>query len=744
MLAVAFGVNAAGPEPLPTHPGTARMVERLRQLTGRANPLENGFLSLERARFLGRELRGTTNYQQLAELGPMFAAELLQSGQSEAAMKQFRLLGSFYTQFTEFGGPTMVERMHLGQAISALRLGEQENCILNHTAESCLFPLQPGGFHQLPRGSRTAIPLLTGLLEQSPDDLRARWLLNIAHMTLGEWPRQVPAKWRLGPEIFASEVQFPVFPEVAGRLGLDVDELGGGTVADDFDNDGFLDLMVSTWSLSGQVRLFRNTGDGRFVERTAEAALTGLTGGLNMVSTDYNNDGFTDVLVLRGAWLGQAGRHPNSLLRNNGDGTFADVTEEAGLLSFHPTQAAAWFDFDNDGWLDLFLGNETQNPNPQEAHPCELHRNNGDGTFTECARASGVDLLGWVKAVTAGDYDGDGRPDLYLSLRDGANYLIRNEGPLPGHSPEKPAWNFNDVTDKAGVAQPLFSFPTWFFDYDQDGRLDLFVAGYYIRHVGDIVADYLHQPHQGTAAKLYRNRGDGTFEDVSKAAGLDRVLHAMGSNFGDLDNDGFPDFYLGTGDPDMLTLVPNVMLWNDGGRRFRDVTTAGRFGHLQKGHGAAFADFDNDGDQDVYMNMGGAYSGDNYRNVLFQNPGSTNRWLTLKLEGVKASRAALGARIKVNVATAAGPRAIYRWIGPGGSFGVNPLRAEIGLGAARSVESVEILWPGTAEAQVLRGIEPNRAYRIREGTGQPIPWNLKPAPLDLTRPNHHAAPDHDG
>jgi hypothetical protein len=741
---VAFGfsglcpdVLAAEPTGAPTQtPATLRMVNRLRTIAQRADPTRNTFLSRERAQSIGPYLRGNTNLATLAQMGPMFAGELLQSGRSEDAMKQFRLLQSFFTRYPQLGPPRAGKGMQLGEAASALRLGEQENCIANHSAESCLFPLRPGGFHQLPRGSRTAIPILTNLLTAEPDDLRAQWLLNLAHMTLGEWPGKVPAEWLIGPEVFASEAPFPEFPEVAGRLGLDVDALGGGTAIEDFDNDGLLDVMLSSWSLTGQLRYFHNDGAGGFTERTRDARLLGLWGGLNLTTTDYNNDGLTDVLVLRGAWLGAAGHHPNSLLRNNGDGTFDDVTEEAGLLSFHPTQTAAWFDFDNDGWLDVFIGNETQNPH--DPHPCELYRNNRNGTFTECAAANGLAVVSFVKAVGAGDYDGDGRPDLYLSTRNGGGRLFRNEGSADAGATNG-AWRFRETTKEAGVAGPEFSFPTWFFDYDQDSRPDIFVAGYLITSVADILADNLGKPSKGTRAKLYRNLGDGRFEDVTKAAGLDRVLHAMGSNFGDLDNDGYPDFYLGTGDPDMLTLIPNRLFLNAAGKRFHDVTTAAHMGHLQKGHACAFADLDNDGDQDVFINMGGAFSGDNYRDALFMNPGSTNRWLMLKLEGRKSNRAAIGARIKVNVTDAKGTRAVYKWINTGGSFGANPLRAEIGLGDARAVESVEILWPASPTPQVVRGLEPNQFYRVIEGEDAAKPFSAKRVTFDLEKHHPHQA-----
>jgi hypothetical protein len=189
----------------------------------------------------------------------------------------------------------------------------------------------------------------------------------------------------------------------------------------------------------------------------------------------------------------------------------------------------------------------------------------------------------------------------------------------------------------------------------------------------------------------------------------------MGCNFGDLDNDGWLDFYMGTGAPDLSVLVPNRMFHNDGGKRFRDVTTSGGFGQLQKGHGIAFGDINNDGTQDVYSVVGGAVEGDEFHHQLFANPGHGNNWLKLKLEGVRTNRAAFGARIRVVVPADGGERSIHRIVGTGGSFGASPTRQEIGLGQARSVERVEIFWPVTGVTQVITGLEINRLYHVREG-----------------------------
>ena len=242
-------------------------------------------------------------------------------------------------------------------------------------------------------------------------------------------------------------------------------------------------------------------------------------------------------------------------------------------------------------------------------------------------------------------------------------------------------------------------------------------------------------PNGGAKPKLYHNNRDGTFSDVTEAMHLNRICHTMGHNYGDLDNDGWLDFYCGTGDPDFKTLIPNRMFRNANGKFFQDVTTATGTGHIQKGHGVAFADLDDDGDQDVYIVMGGAFSGDRARNALYLNPGNTNRWLKLKLVGTKSNRPAIGARIKVALQTPAGPRELYRTVSSGGSFGSNPLRQEIGLGDATAITTVEIRWPGSDTRQTLTALELNHSYQIREGDQTAMVLKLHPVILNHTGPS---------
>jgi hypothetical protein len=726
----------------PRRPGTLKMAALLDRLAAQANPLGNLFLSRQRAEIMSANMATNAALAQSPSFLFSLGVELLNAGKNQEALGVFQKVEQVSRASSEWAAANEIN-VRLNQALCHLREAERVNCLSNHNADSCLLPLRGGGLHRWPDGSRRAMGVLTNILEKYPDTLAARWLFNVAAMTVGEYPDKVPERWRIDPSAFASDYDIKRFVDVAGPAGLAVNQLSGGSVAQDFDNDGLIDLMVTSIGLRDPMHYFHNTEDGTFEDRTRVAGLEGLTGGLNIVAADYNNDGATDVLILRGAWMKEEGLFPNSLLKNNGDGTFEDVTEAAGMLSFHPTQTAVWLDVDGDGWLDLFIGNETS-PGGR-SHPCELYHNNRNGTFTECAASAGLSVRAFVKGVTAGDFNNDGRPDLYLSIKGRRNLLYRNDGPLAGVAGAKSgfAWTFTEVAAAAGVQLPLESFPTWFFDYDNDGWEDLFVAGYKIRDVGDIAADYLRQPTQGEKARLYRNRGDGTFADVSREAHLDRVLQAMGSNFGDLDNDGWLDFYLGTGDPDLLTVVPNRMFRNDRGRLFQDVTTSGGFGNLQKGHGVSFADFDNDGDQDIHEDMGGAVSSDVYPNVLFLNPGHGNHWIKLQLVGVKANRSAIGARLKLTVATAAGERTIHRTVNTGGSFGGNPLRQEIGLGDATQVRSVEIRWPGSGTIQTVTGLAADACYRIREGTQAPEPVPLRRFEFQLPSASGHLHHHHE-
>ncbi|MEE8169797.1 MAG: VCBS repeat-containing protein, partial [Phycisphaerae bacterium] len=342
-----------------SHDATQRMVERLARIADEADVAGDSYLNDRRVDYYRGLMEQAPKPRDKLKWRLGLARERLFAGDPDAAIRDFRDILAELRRRRSRLDPAAREEMRNLVAVAYLRIAEQENCLARHNVDSCLFPIAGGGVHSEKRGAQRAAQAYMSILKNNPQDRGARWLLNLAHMALGEYPQGVPEQWLIPPDLFTSEFDLPRYYDIAPALGVDAVGLSGGSVMEDFDGDGDLDLMASSWGLMDQIRYFRNNADGTFTDSTEAAGLIGIVGGLNLVHADYNNDGHPDVLVLRGAWRGAHGRPPNSLLRNNGDGTFSDVTEAAGLLSFHPTQTAAWGDYDNDGRLDLFIGNET-------------------------------------------------------------------------------------------------------------------------------------------------------------------------------------------------------------------------------------------------------------------------------------------------------------------------------------------------------------------------------------------------
>jgi hypothetical protein len=597
----------------------------------------------------------------------------------------------------------LAERLtyHLGVAL--LRQAELRNCQANHGPRSCILPLAGEGIHQDPGPARAAMEHFQALLRQAPASswnyYTSRWLLNIAAMAAGVWPKA------LRPEdvIQWQGEAFPRFPNVATAVGVDHFDHCGGAVADDFDGDGRFDLVSSSYHPRGQLKLWRNDGQGAFTDHTQAAGLTGLFGGLNVVHADYDNDGDLDLLVLRGGWQRTGGRQGPSLLRNDG-GFFTDVASAAGLVDAFPTQAGAFADCDLDGDLDLYLAGEAEPASP--GFQSRLYRND-HGHFRDIAVQAGVTNDRYAKGAAWGDYDGDRWPDLYVSNLHGANRLYHNRGDC----------TFEDVALQAGVAEPQSSFATWFWDFDNDGHLDVWVGAYTLPEAQTpdqlwyVAASHLGAQNPGPLPRLYKGNGQGTFVDVAPAMGLAQATLPMGAAFGDLDQDGWLDFYLGTGLPDLAALVPNKMYRSVEGKRFADVTTSGGFGHLQKGHGITFADLDNDGDQDIWEQMGGFFENDAFFNALYRNPGFQRHWIDVELRGTRSNRFGVGARIQVE----AGGRSMFRHVGFGSSFGSRPMRENIGLGKATRIDRLTVWWPASDTRQVFKNVAADGFLRITEG-----------------------------
>ncbi|NKB69110.1 MAG: tetratricopeptide repeat protein [Candidatus Latescibacteria bacterium] len=552
-----------------------------------------------------------------------------------------------------------------------------------------------------------AVPVLEGVVDLDPQHQKARWNLRIACRQLGLDPQQLAAPYRLdlapGMDPLHESVRFT---DIGPETGMAVVNMGRGTAWRDFDGDGWLDLF--TVEDGGVHALFRNMGDGSFVDGAATAGLADPRGGWSATWLDYDNDGAADIFVTRDGFQGPG---PNSLYRNLGDGTFVDVARQAGLVKLADSFVSAGGDYDNDGWVDVYVGNGII----QKGHPNSLYRNQGDGTFVEVAAQAGVDNgRGATIGVVWGDYDNDGWLDLYAVNNGTSSALYRNQGD----------GTFTDVTKEAGVPGPLFGFVAFFLDYNGDGWLDLFVSSsaLTIDEVIDSAVTGKPSLFSGNRAYLYRNNGDGTFADMAREAGVGLTLGTMAATYGDIDNDGYPDLYLANGGPAMDRFEPDRLYLNNRNGTYADVSEAAGLEVIGKGHGTTMADFDNDGDLDIYSPQGGVGGNDGNAqpNRFYRNEGNDHHWLIVRLVGgagaspseqAVSNRDGIGAKVTVEV----GGARRYSEVSGGSGFGVtNSLPLEFGLGAARQVEAVEVRWP-SGHIDRLQDVAVDQVLTIVEG-----------------------------
>jgi tetratricopeptide (TPR) repeat protein len=507
------------------------------------------------------------------------------------------------------------------------------------------------------------------------DRLKALWLLRLVQEDRGGAVTDLPAEYqfyfRSDP---ASVPSVPLFVDVADSLGVDKIDRGRGSSWLDYDGDGDWDLF--SVGIHVEHGLYRND-QGTFTDQTDAMDLADPQGGWGASAADCDDDGDPDLFVTRDAWEGVA---PNSLYRNDGDAGFSDIADAAGVAGPQASFTATWGDFDVDGRLDLYVANGVISDGGANS----LHHNDSvDGTivFSDVAVSAGVaDTLKTVGTAT-GDYDADGWPDIYSVNIGGPNRLYRNQMGTTG------SLQFVDTAPASGVVFPVEGgYVSFFLDFDNDGALDLFVS------TMSGFEDVLRSAVEGRATEpnrpfLYHNEGDGTFTDVAVLAGLGRSFGTMGAGVGDVDNDGSPDLYLANGGPEMSRMEPNVLFLQRGDGTFADVTQAAGVGNLGKGHGATFADYDADGDVDLYAGLGGHYNADVWPNALYRNDGPTGA--SLAIRAMVGHRDAIGARIAVH----AGEQVVRAQIASGFGFGsTNAPPAVAGLGSA-AAESIVIVWP---------------------------------------------------
>lgn len=631
----------------------------------------------------------------------------------------------------DFAGAAARLEGHLGQegeseealfwlALSYMRLAEAESCLAKlrgghagHAPSSlCSLPLRRA--HERQEPSRQAIRALERLLDRwgdGSDGKLYRWLLNFSYMTVGGFPREVPAKHLLRtPFIDAfygreAELRRHVYAHLrfidrARELGVENHGTGRGVAAEDFDGDGDLDL-IATGSFGG-VRYYRNEGGSRFVDATAGSGLESVLQPLTVSMADHNGDGWMDLFVAR--------PYAHYLLfANDGDGTFTDVTPRSGLLDSLPaggiatTWMSTWGDVDNDGDLDLFVTNWAFRVPFVTGLAAERRQDsklflNEEGRFHDATADFG--LAGRVEdrhliGVGFGDYDGDGWLDLYLTgPMPGTSALLRNVRGRQGRRFEE--------TGALDWHEP--GFTAAFVDVDHDGRLDVFHGGFSDARTAvtqAVFGEHLGDYRSGHNAILLQLPG-GSFVPRKDLFGGRLAMGSMGASFGDLDNDGCHDFYIGTGNPEPWFILPNLMYRGEerGGRctgRMENISMLNGFGNVQKGHGIVFFDFDGDGDQDVYSSLGGMWPADPWPSQLFVNESATgNRWVKIRLRGRRSNRFGLGSRIEVRAAGEGGPPIVRTYLMDGKTcFGSAPYLAHIGLGRATRIREVRVTWLGS-------------------------------------------------
>ncbi len=528
-------------------------------------------------------------------------------------------------------------------------------------------------------------------LDVDPKNERARAWLWLTAQRLGSYPASVPAGHRM-EERGGYAKPTVEFEDVAAKVGLDKTSAGRGLAVFDYNNDGHLDVVIA--AAHGGCNLYRNNGNGTFSDVSVGSGIDTCVNGFAITVGDYNNDGYPDLYITRlGFFVGEG-----QLYRNNGDGTFTDVTQQAGLKVWGPAFTPSWVDYDCDGHLDLFIANNLGGLFDRKT-PNRLFHNNGDGTFTEVTEAAGLSTYWPTIGAAWGDYNNDGYPDLFLSNAMGRSQLYRNNG----------NGTFTDVSEEAGVTSYCIGSTAFWCDYNNDGWLDI-VQFSWSDHE-DVIYTMRHGegPPNGRPHRIYHNNGDGTFTLRNREIGLDGCHGTMSGNAGDFNNDGYLDLVLGNGSPRMDRLEPPMLLESDG-KRFRNITFAAGLPFSGKGHGANMADLFGDGRLSVLLAAGGAYPGDLLTTRCFYPKRLPGNYLNVRLTGVKSNRSAIGARVSLK----AGGRNQYREVGGGSNFGCLPFEQHFGLADFEKVDAIQIRWP-SGLIQHFADLPVNDTLRFTEG-----------------------------
>ncbi|HHT9136342.1 MAG TPA: CRTAC1 family protein [Candidatus Wunengus sp. YC60] len=458
---------------------------------------------------------------------------------------------------------------------------------------------------------------------------------------------------------------------------------GMGAAWGDYNNDGLLDVYVSNYK--DENILYKNNGDGTFYDDTDAANVGNTDASTDIAWGDYNNDGFLDLFLVNDVAPGYGAK--KVLYKNNGDGTFANVAKTAGIENTAFGMGVAWADYDNDGYLDVYV---TNNAHAMicDGQPNKLFRNKKDGTFEDITDAAGVGDLGNGMGVAWCDYDNDGYQDFYVLNFDNSNFSPPENTPSILYKNNGDG-TFTRVTDSAGAKNSLGGFGVAWGDYNNDGYMDVFIA-----NLKDILASAKNV--------LFKNNGNGTFSDVTDTAGVGDEEESTEVTWVDYDNDGDLDLHVVNGGIGASQAC--VLYRNNGDETFTDVVGEASIRYVGHAEGASWGDYDNDGDMDLYLvNYGEP-------NVLYQNNGNDNHWIIIKPVGTISNKAGIGARIKVTTGTKTQIREVD---GGSGFCSQDSLWVHFGLGSAETIDTLEIKWPG-GKVQTLFNESTNKILEIKE------------------------------
>ncbi len=540
------------------------------------------------------------------------------------------------------------------------------------------------------------IPYALQACRDMPNDIRHRWMLRALTMMAGKPEAGIPDEFRMKMPASASSPFH--LEDVTNEAGIGRLELGRGAAWGDFDNDGREDILVGAERVP--FRLLRNLGNGKFSDVAGQLGFVDPVG-LGCYAAqfiDYDNDGYQDIFLSSNGW-GGGGRL--FLFHNEHGQRFTDVSKEAGLAGPLNAFGSSWSDYDNDGRADLAVA--TGIIDPAEGDRLRLFHNEGNGKFREVGQEGGLTQKARWISVCWGDYDGDGRQDLLANSFNAGCFLFRNLG----------NGRFEDVSKRAGVSGVREAYTAEFFDYDNDGRLDLFVSTYPDGNLNSMIANRLSGVVVPADQRqmLLRNNGDGTFTDATESAGITGWYGAMSSQVGDLDNDGFAEIVLGTGNPELDWTEPKLLFRNDGKGHFVDVATAAGLVHFGMLHGIAFADYDDSGSLGMFGSFGGFYWGTRETSRLYRNLGAGNNALEVRLVGTRSNRDAIGARVCATVKS----RKTFNWVNGGNGFGsLNSRIVHVGIGRDSKVDLLQIDWPGGSH-QSFRDVPAGQRIEIVEG-----------------------------